>query len=103
MKNISPVYIDKAIKLTTGDVKDGRRMKDRTILIEAFSQTQADKLCKMTKLCKAMPMSTAPHFRRSKCAESVLSYVTTVLLLLSGARRIPLPSNIVKYLKFPAY
>lgn len=61
MKNVSPVYIDKAIKLTAGDVKDVRRMKDGTILIETLNQAQADKLCNMTTLYKIYHVTISQH------------------------------------------
>lgn len=61
MKNVSPVYIDKAINLTAGDVKDVRRMKDGTILIETFNQSQADKLCNLTTLYKVYHVTISLH------------------------------------------
>lgn len=67
MKNISPFFIEKAIKLTSGEVKQIKRMRDGTLLIETFTRQQADKLKKMVKLYQHnVIISEHPRLNSSK-------------------------------------
>jgi hypothetical protein len=44
VKNVSPVYIQKALKSIAGKVTDASHLKNMTLLVEAWNKKQAEVL-----------------------------------------------------------
>lgn len=67
MLKVSPIIINKAVEATVGEVKNIKRTKDESILIETFSKQQADKLYKLNSLYKQFNVEITDHPFLNSC------------------------------------
>lgn len=60
-KKVSPFFIHKTLKHAVGDLKVVKKLKDGTLFVEAFSDSQSEKLLKCEKLSNNFPIKVEPH------------------------------------------